>query len=94
MRHYTPDRRGFAEIGRSPELQKVVEEAAQKGADYANSVAGSHRYRVEPVDVSAGYANETRAGAAIIDDAADALAVEGETHALDRAVPVVEAWGS
>lgn len=92
MADYVPDPRGLAEIGGSAKLGDLCVEAAEAGAAYARSVAPAGSFRAERRTVTAGWRNESRAGAAIVNDNPDALRDERQFRALDATPAVVEQW--
>lgn len=64
-RNYKPDTRGIAEIARDPRLGAVCVSVASAGAALANQVDPDGAYRAAGRTVSAGWRNESRAGAVI-----------------------------
>ncbi|UNX54084.1 HK97 gp10 family phage protein [Georgenia sp. TF02-10] len=93
---YKPDHQGMRELGMSAEVGAAMVQAAEVGRRWAESVApvktGRYKseFRVEPTTVQAGYDNEDRAGAALINNAPHAHLVEDVHHVLARAVDVIE----
>lgn len=88
---YTPDPRGLRELAVSPGLQAAVLAAAERGAQFCRSQDPAGRYVVEAERVTAGFNDETRAGAAIIDEGPNSNQRELRNATLRRAVAVIEA---
>lgn len=94
--NYTPDRSGLQKIGRSKIMGKAMQSAAERGRRYAEGVAprrsGEYAgaFEVEPAEVSYGRSNDRRAGAALVNKADHALAVEGRSRVLKHAVDAIE----
>lgn len=87
---YEIDHAGLEAIGNSPALQAVCVQAAQAGAEYAAQVAPEGEFRAEARDVTVGWGNDRRAGAAVVNDSPDALFDPLQRNALDAAVAVIE----
>lgn len=90
MSSYVPDPAGLRELGRSLELQAAVLAAAERGRTAAAAMDPRGRYSVRPAPVTAGYRDETRAGAVLEDTGSDALGRERKNQTLQRVVPIIE----
>ena len=88
---YTPDPRGLRELATSPGLQAAVLAAGERGAEFCRSADPVGRYVVEAERVTAGYNDETRAGAAVIDEGPNSNLRELRNGTLRRSVAVIEA---
>lgn len=64
---YTPRNDGVAKLARGAAVQDVSLRAAQRIANTARSIAPKTEYTVSPAQVTAGWNNETRAGAIVSD---------------------------
>jgi hypothetical protein len=64
MSRYTPDDYGLRKLGQSTEMAKATLEVAQRLAGNANAV-GDSKYEAASTTVTAGWANEKRAGAVV-----------------------------
>lgn len=64
-RTYTSDARGLAELGRSPAVSAVAVAGANRIAAAARAANPEGEYVVTPATVTAGWANESRAGASV-----------------------------
>lgn len=73
VRGYMADDSGFKQVGRSSKMSAAMVEYARDVAAVAQS-AGKSEYDAKPVTVTAGHANERRAGA---------VAYESKYHPAD-----------
>ncbi len=62
---YTSDARGLAELGRSAAVSAVAVAGARRIAETARAANPEGEYAVTPTTVTAGWANEARAGASV-----------------------------
>jgi len=68
---YTPDRNGMREFGREPFLGRVAVEGGNAVAAWARGNDPGGEYSVQEVGVTAGRANEMRAGAVVTETVRD-----------------------
>lgn len=93
-RNYQP--RSLGPLGRSDGMSRAMQQAAQVGQRWAESVAphdsGTYRdsFRVAPTEVRGGRSRERRAGARLANDATYAIVVESRTSVMARSVNVIE----
>lgn len=66
---YTPDVRGLRDAGRSSAVQAVAVAAAEKMASWARADDPDGGYAAGPATVMAGWQNEARAGAHVVETA-------------------------
>lgn len=64
---YTPDKRGLRELGQSPGVRDAALEAAARVANWARQDDPRGAYEVTPANVTAGWDNEIRAGASVME---------------------------
>lgn len=76
---YKPDDSGFREIGSSKELGSACVDAARGVASIANGDDPAGRYEVHPATVPAGWKNELRAGARVVQTQDSRRGVERRT---------------
>lgn len=65
FRRYKPDPKGLREIGRDPRLGAVCQAVAEQGSALANQLDPDGNYQASRRTVTAGWRNESRAGAVI-----------------------------
>lgn len=65
---YTAEVRGLREIARSAAMSQVSMDGARRIADRARSDNPRGQYSVTPTTVTAGWRNEARAGAQVVED--------------------------
>lgn len=96
---YSPDRRGMRDLGLDPQVGAAMVDAAESGKRWAESTApvqtGTYKgaFEVRPVTVQAGFDNEDRAGAELLNTAPHSHLVEAKHRILGRAVNVIETGG-
>lgn len=88
--NYTPDPSGLAQIGNSAGLQAACEAAAEAGAAYARSAAPQGEWSVEPRVVDAGWHNDARRGAALVNNSVRALLDARQLAALEATPGIIE----
>lgn len=94
--NYRPDPRGTAALGRSAEVGRAMEAAAEVGK--ADAIRRAPRrtgryaasFEVQPAEVVGGRRNERRAGAILRNTTDYALAVEGQSRTLREAARAIE----
>jgi len=93
---YRPDHNGMRALAQSPQMSRAMQQAAEVGMRWAESVAprdtGEYAgsFRVAPTTVRGGRPAEDRAGARLANDARHAIVVESRHHVLARAVNIIE----
>lgn len=93
---YQPDHAGVGELMRSPEMLEMLEAKAQRGVDYARSIApeatGEYRESLRVDSVRRGGPARDRAEARVVADSDHAAYVEWQDdyHVLARTAAFIE----